>query len=219
MIRINLLGLPRAKKGKRGGAGATTMMPAMGGGEGGPGIALFLMVGLLFGALGGYYFYWKADQAGKVIAANMEKEVAEGRRLAEVKSKFDRRTAEAKAFEARVKVIDQLRENQTGPVTLMNAISTTVNKTDAVWLVSMTDAGGSVNIDGTALSTTAVANLMANLMKSGYFKAVEIKDATQDSNSKDIAQFNFTLNCEKALAPTASPAAVPSGTAAQPKKS
>ena len=106
-------------------------------------------------------------------------------------------TKEAENFEKRVKVIDQLHNDQTGPVTLLNTVGNTVNVTDAVWLSNMTDSGNNINIEGQALSTTAVANLMTNLKRTGYFKNVEIKDATQDAGIKDMTQFNFSLICEK----------------------
>jgi hypothetical protein len=38
---------------------------------------------------------------------------------------------------------------------------------------------------------------MTNLKRTGYFKTVEIKDATQDAGVKDMTQFNFNLVCEK----------------------
>ena len=51
-----------------------------------------------------------------------------------------------------------------------------MNNTEAVWLSKMDDHGPNVNLEGTALSTDAVANLIANLQKTGFFKNVEIKE-------------------------------------------
>jgi hypothetical protein len=48
-----------------------------------------------------------------------------------------------------------------------------------------------------ALSTQAVANLITNLKRSGYFKNVEIKEAIQDPSFKEAQAFTFSLNCEK----------------------
>ena len=61
----------------------------------------------------------------------------------------------------------------------------------------MKDLGGSVDIEGTALSTDAVANLIQNLQKTGYFKTIEIKETYQDETVKDMQAFQFTLTCEK----------------------
>ena len=95
-------------------------------------------------------------------------------------------------------VIDQLRQNQTGPVSLLAMISDTVNETEAVWLNSMQDQGANVAIDGTAWSSAAVANLITNLQKTGYFKNIEIKETYQDETVRDMQAFQFTLTCEKA---------------------
>ena len=73
----------------------------------------------------------------------------------------------------------------------------TVNGTEAVWLNKMEDSGASVSLDGTALSTDAVATLIANLQKTGFFKSVEIKETFQDDAVKDMQAFQFTLTCEK----------------------
>jgi Tfp pilus assembly protein PilN len=61
----------------------------------------------------------------------------------------------------------------------------------------MKDQGGSVAIEGMALSTDAVANLIQNLQKTGYFKTIEIKETFQDDTLKDMQAFQFTLTCEK----------------------
>ena len=61
----------------------------------------------------------------------------------------------------------------------------------------MDDTGPSVSLEGTALSADAVANLIANLQKTGFFKTVEIKETFQDDTIKDMQAFQFTLTCEK----------------------
>jgi len=55
-----------------------------------------------------------------------------------------------------------------------------------------------VAIDGTALSSDAVANLISNLQKTGYFSNIEIKESIQDETIKDMQAFQFMLTCEKA---------------------
>ena len=61
----------------------------------------------------------------------------------------------------------------------------------------MQDQGPNVAIDGTALSSDAVANLITNLQKTGYFKNIEIKETFQDDSVKEMQAFQFTLTCEK----------------------
>ena len=95
-------------------------------------------------------------------------------------------------------IIDQLRAKQTGPVDLLNTVGSTVNNTEAVWLNWMKDQGGAIDLEGLALSQDAVANLITNLQKTGYFKNVEIKETFQDAQVKEVQAFLFTLSCQKA---------------------
>ena len=83
-------------------------------------------------------------------------------------------------------------------VNLLAMVGETINNTEAVWLNNVKDLGGSVDIEGMALSADAVANLISNLQKTGYFKNIEIKEAAQDETVKDMQAFQFSLTCEKA---------------------
>ena len=133
----------------------------------------------------------------KDIAVKIQQAEQKNRELADVKARYLERQKQADSYKRRVDVIDQLRANQAGPVNLLNMIGDTVNGTEAVWLNTMKDQGGSVDIEGMALSTDAVANLMSNLQKTGYFRNIEIKETFQDISFKDMQAFQFTLTCEK----------------------
>ena len=194
MIRINLLETSKGK-GKRGGSGPT--MPAMEMGDMGSPKLKVLVVLLLAGALNFGYWY-RLDRQEKSIAKQMAAAEQKNRELSDVKARFLERQKQADNYQRRVNVIDSLRAAQTGgPVTLLAMLGETVNGTEAVWLSKMDDTGASVSLEGTALSTDAVANLIANLQKTGYFKTVEIKETFQDEAIKDMQAFQFTLTCEK----------------------
>jgi Tfp pilus assembly protein PilN len=138
------------------------------------------------------------DSQTKSIAANMKVAEQKNRELADVKARFLERQTQANNYKRRVDVIDGLRAAQSGgPVNLMAMLGQTVNNTEAVWLSKMDDSGPTVNLEGMALSADAVANLIANLQKTGYFKNVEIKETFQDETIKDMQAFQFTLTCEK----------------------
>jgi Tfp pilus assembly protein PilN len=193
MIKINLLETAKGK-GKRG--GASPAMPTIEMGDmGSP--KLKVLVVLILVALGNVGYWYRLDHLSKEIASKMKIAEAKNRELADVKARFLERKTQADAYKRRVDVIDGLRSNQTGPVNLMAMMGQTVNDTEAVWLSKMDDQGASVNLEGTALSTDAVANLIANLQKTGYFKNVEIKETYQDESVKDMQAFQFTLTCEK----------------------
>jgi Tfp pilus assembly protein PilN len=192
MIRINLLGTPRAK-GKK---SVALAMPSMDFNVGSPMVQVAAVV-VIVGVLNVGYWY-KLDREKKSIAAQMQNAEAKNRELAEIKTRYLERQKRADAYKRRVDVIDQLRNNQTGPVNLLATIGDTVNDTEAVWLNSMVDQGPSIAIDGMALSSDAVANLITNLQKTGFFRNIEIKESFQDDSVKDMQAFQFTLTCEKA---------------------
>jgi Tfp pilus assembly protein PilN len=155
-----------------------------------------LVILIVAGALNFGYWY-RLDRQAKSIAAQMLAAEQKNRELSDVKARFLERQTQANNYKRRVDVIDSLRAGQAGPVNLLAMLGETVNGTEAVWLNKMDDTGPSVSLEGTALSTDAVANLIANLQKTGYFKAVEIKETYQDDQIKDMQAFQFTLTCEK----------------------
>ncbi len=194
MIRINLLGAQSKGKNKRSAASAAAVMEV--GDVGSP--KMKVLVVLILAALVNVGYWYQLDKEHRDIAAKMEVAMRKNAELADVKARYMERQREAENYKRRVDVIDQLRAAQGGPVNLLNTIGQTVNSTEAVWLNSMKDSGTSVDIDGMALSTDAVASLISNLQKTGYFSNIEIKETYQDDTFKEMQAFNFTLTCEKA---------------------
>lgn len=193
MIKINLL---ETAKGKSKRAGGSPALPSMEMGDMGSPKLKILVVLVVAGLLNLAYWY-RLDHQQKAVAAQMKTAEQKNRELADVKARFLERQKQADSYKRRVDVIDGLRQNQTGPVNLLAMLGETVNNTEAVWLSKMDDTGPSVRLEGTALSTDAVANLIANLQKTGFFKNVEIDETWQDEQVKDMQAFQFTLNCEK----------------------
>ena len=195
MIRINLLGSPKPK-GKKS-AGPALSMPSFELGNWAGPLAQVAVVLLIAGALNFGYWY-QLDREKKSIEVQTRIAEQKNRTLSDIKVHYLERQKQAEAYKRRVDVIDQLRKNPSGPVDLLSMISDTVNGTEAVWLNSMQDTGASVAIDGTALSSDAVANLISNLQKTGFFRNIEIKETYQDDGIKEMQAFQFTLTCEKA---------------------
>jgi len=194
MIKINLLENSKGKN-KRGGSSGPSMPTMEMGDMGSP--KLKILVVLVVVGLFNLGYWYRLDHEAKAIAANMKVAEQKNRELADVKARFIERQTQADNYKRRVDVIDGLRASQTGPVNLLAMLGETVNNTEAVWLNKMDDSGPNVNLEGFALSADAVANLIANLQKTGYFRNVEIKETFQDESFKDMQAFQFTLTCEK----------------------
>ncbi len=189
MIKINLLGSPSSKHGK---AAAMTVMPTDG-----PSPLFAVLVVLVLAGLGNGAWYFMLDKKAKDVQQQISVADQTQKRLAQVKAAYLEKQRQADLYKRRVDVIDQLRANQKGPANLLATVGDTVNTTEAVWLSKMNDTGANIELNGTALSNNAVANLIANLRKTGLFKTVEIKETVQDASVKDYQAFNFTLTCEK----------------------
>jgi type IV pilus assembly protein PilN len=193
MIRINLLGTQKGK-GKRSSGPSTAVMEV--GDVGSPKMKVLII--LVIVGLGNFGYWYQLNKQKQTIAANMAVAEQKNRELSDVKARYLERQREADNYKRRVDVIDQLRKAQSGPVDLLVTVAGTVNNTEAVWLNSMKDQGASVAIEGMALSTDAVASLITNLQKTGYFKNIEIKETYQDDTFKEMQAFSFTLTCERA---------------------
>ena len=194
MIKINLL---ETGKGKRA-SSAGPSMPTMEMGDMGSPKLKILVVMVVVG-LANLGYWYRLDHLSKEIASKMKVAEQKNRELADVKARYMERQTQANAYKRRVDVIDQLRASQSsGPVNLMAMMGETVNNTEAVWLSKLDDTGPQVSLEGTALSTDAVANLIANLQKTGFFKNVEIKETYQNPGARDLTMFQFSIVCEKA---------------------
>jgi Tfp pilus assembly protein PilN len=194
MIRINLLGIQKGKNKRSAGSSAAAVMEV--GDVGSP--KMKILVVLALAGLVNLGYWYQLDKQRQAIADNMKAAQQKNLELADVKNRYLERQREAENYKRRVDVIDQLRAAQAGPVKLLDTIGQTVNGTEAVWLNTMKDTGPSIDIEGMALSTDAVASLISNLQKTGYFRNIEIKETYQDDTFKEMQAFNFTLTCEKA---------------------
>jgi Tfp pilus assembly protein PilN len=204
MIRINLS--PSGQKSKKGRRGASPAASGTEPGEGGSGmLLLFVLVIALMVAANGYW-YWRDKGEATRIQTETAKANAEFARLTQVKLRYQELEKEKETYKKRVDVIDDLRSRQAGPASLMKLLGDTVDRTNEVWLNTMTDDGTSIDIKGVALSIHGVADLMRNLENTGVFKSVDIKSSYQDENTHDMQAFVFELNCLKTQGPGTTPA-------------
>src|SRR6185312_15917096 len=192
MIRINLLGVP--KKTTRGGRRASAA-PVAGGGEGSSTVILGLIFAGALVVLIGLAHMW-VQREHDVLEKNLQKAVLENQRLADVKAKYEASKKKADMYERRVRVIDELKSAQSGPVDLLNLVADTVNSTDAVWLDTMTNDGKTLNFTGMALSPNSVADLMARLRKAGALGTVQLNEPDQLNMPKDVQGFKLELICQ-----------------------
>ncbi len=205
MIRINLLGQSRPKAARR-----PVPLGAM--------FQLLLIVGALalsFGALALHYSALHSQ--ARTTQEQISKLNSEKARLEGLKQQVDAFEGQKKILSQRINVIEQLQRDRTGGQELLDTISTTVSRTDALWLTSMSRKGNALVIEGSAGSINAVANYITQLRRSGYFQKIEIKESKQDEKNGAVQTFLFTLNAEIAPGMHAAGAAGNAAAAAQKK--
>ena len=176
MIRINLLGTERAKTRSRAGlseAQKITIAAA--------GIMVVTALYILFGL---WYFdagFFSMRQESARLEQELQATELEAQRLRGVLSEVQRFEAQKASLTQRVALIEQLRRGQTGPVHMLDEISRALP--DRLWLVELTQKANDVTIEGRTTTLTALADFVANLQNSPYFRRpVEIVSTTTETD-------------------------------------
>ncbi len=181
MIRVNLIGAGRKKAPK---AGSKLSMPTSA-------VPFVLLLIVAASAAGGYLWYTSltakiADLDSKISSATAQKAALEA--VIKQNAVFEGRK---KALETRIKVIEGLKRNQENPVLALDVLSEAIEKTQYVWLSSLDQSNATLSMNGTGSSLNAIADFYQNLERSGYFRSIEINNATDSAGN-----FSFSLRAQ-----------------------
>ena len=171
MIKINLLGLPKAKKVRKADRARVQLFA---------GLAVVVVSVLI--AL--YGWYWLNN---KITSLNEEKGKKE-KELAFLKEKVkevESLEKDKQALQEKIRIIDQLKKNQSGPVHLLDELSQTLP--ERVWITSFSEQSGNVDMEGKAMSNTEIVGFIENLSRSKYFNNVQLIE------SRSSAELNVTV--------------------------
>src|SRR5678815_4210368 len=151
---------------------------------------------------------------------NLDEEIARAQEeVARLKSIID----EVKGYEdkkasleAKIKLINDLKTNQKGPVRLMDEISKALP--DLVWLTNLDVSGNQITMRGRTMSPNAVSTYLENLKKSPFFAEPVFRNLQQEGAQQGLYSWEMTLNFipSTALTSTTAPAG-PGAPAAPPK--
>jgi type IV pilus assembly protein PilN len=196
MIRINLLAPERPTAKKKAASSAPGALQAY----------LFLVLfggGAIAGC--GALYAWKTSQLADLdtkIAQNKKRQAE----LQAIKVQVDQFLAKKRILDAKVKLIEELRAQQSGPVHLLDEISKALP--DLVWLTSMEQTGGGIRLQGESNGLTSVADFISNLQRSGWFPQVDL--VSYNETAANLTSFQLQAQF-KPQAPAA-----PAGAAAKP---
>jgi|SRR5262245_6562027 len=82
-----------------------------------------------------------------------------------------------KDLKGKHKIIDDLNKKKSGPVLVMESLSTAAPT--SLWLTDMRESGGNLTVNGVAADNQTVADFMRALAASKYFSTVELVETTQ----------------------------------------
>lgn len=182
MIRINLLSEGRKP------VVARRLKPKLSFGDQDPSL-LFLGGGIVLGLLVVGIQWWslsgQTDDVNRKVAAK-KREVEQLRPILDEVEDFKRKQAE---LERKIEVIQDLSRKQQGPVRIMDQISKALP--DLLWLSSMNVRGTTVDLNGTAFNTNAIAAFIENLDKVPEFREPDPKNL---SRARGGATFTFRIS-------------------------
>lgn len=211
MIKINLVREGRAVRG----AGAA---PAAAAAVGGPGVSninniligALLVLGLL--AALGYWFWEKRElrQREEIVAQR----TADAQKLEAIIKEVEDYQKRKDSLQHRIDLINQLKQNQKGPVRIMDQISRDLP--DLVWLDSMEMNAGRVSMTGRGLNPNAIALFIENIKNDTYFEEPTVGSVTQTGTNPVVYSFDMNFGftyTPKGSAPAAGAATTTTGTA------
>jgi type IV pilus assembly protein PilN len=207
MIRINLLGVDRAKARKA---------PAF---DVGQQLTLLCSVILVAAALGIGWWYWTLNGEATRVEAEIAAAQREQTRLASLLTEVTQFEAQRAQLQQRVGLIEQLRAGQSVPVQLLDHVSRSIP--EMLWLTEMDQTGEALTIQGRSTTLMAVSRLVGNLGGSDLLvKPIEIV-ATQvepvaagaGQAAVDVIRFTVRANIKKPEAPKPVAAAAPAAPA------
>jgi type IV pilus assembly protein PilN len=89
-------------------------------------------------------------------------------------------------------ILDQLRQNKTGPATRMAKLSDAVP--EKVWLTKYAETGANISIAGVAFNEELIAEFMRNLQGSNEFQNVELL-VSEQMDIKELKVKKFEISC------------------------
>jgi type IV pilus assembly protein PilN len=192
MIRINLLAADKPEASKKKAAAA-------------PGAVQAYMILALFAggaALASLGLWWikttNIQELDEKIGA-AKKRQAELQAIKVQVEQFERRK---RILDAKVKLIEQLKAQQSGPVHMLDEVSKSLP--DFVWLTTLDQSGSRIVMSGESNGLTAVADFIQNLQRSGWFPKVDLVSSQEQNN---VVQFQVSAEFQPQASPPVAPAA------------
>jgi len=212
LIKINLVREGRAVRGAGAAPAAAAVAAA---GPGASNVNNIIILGLLvLGAVValGYWFFEKRELAQR--KETIVQREAEAQKLEAIIKEVEDYQKRKDSLQKRIDLINQLKQNQKGPVRIMDQISRDLP--DLVWLDHMDITGGHISLSGRGLNPNAIALFVENVKNDPYFEEPQLGTMTQVSSAAGApVVYTFDMNFGFSYAPKP-PAGTPAPTTTAP---
>lgn len=196
MIKINLNREGRAAV--RGG-GATAAAPVAS--DGPSNLNNMLVLSLLgLGILSALGFWYVTNRKYTERQERLVVQRAEAQKLEAIIKEVDQYKRRKDALELRLSKINQLKQNQKGPVRILDRISQDLP--DLVWLDRMSLNGAEISLAGRALNPNAAGNFVENIKADPVFEEPYFSGLTRQSASGGTTVYTFEMTFSFKYAPT-----------------
>lgn len=187
MIKINLVREGRAVRGAGAAPVAAAAAPA-----GASNINNVIIVALLIlGALiAGGYWWWQKRELKNTLDIVAERQ-AQATKLEAIIKEVEAYQKRKDSLQLRIDLINQLKQNQKGPVRIMDQISRDLP--DLVWLDRMTISGQNVTIAGRGLHLNAIGNFIENVKRNPYFEEPTVGAVNRVSTTPLVYGFDMAF--------------------------
>jgi type IV pilus assembly protein PilN len=188
LIKINLVREGRAVRGA--GAVAAPVTPVAGGGGTDINsiiiVALIVVGGLIAGA-----WWWMEKRKLNEREETVTVRKAEADKLEAIIRDVEEYQKRKDNLQKRIDLINQLKQNQRGPVRIMDQVSRDLP--DLVWLDKMSINNGFITLTGRGLNPNAIANFVENIKNDPYFEEPQVGSMTQASVAPLVYTFDMSF--------------------------
>ncbi|HEV7425457.1 MAG TPA: PilN domain-containing protein [Thermoanaerobaculia bacterium] len=153
---------------------------------------LLMVAGLIVGLVVAAGWWWMQKRTLADRQESVAQKQVEADRLQKIIDQVAKFQKQKESLQKQVDVIKQLKENQRGPVRLMDRVSEDLP--DLVWLDKMTVGGGLVTVDGRGLNPNAIANFVENVKKDPMFEEPDLSSVTQVSAAPLVYAYTMTFH-------------------------
>jgi Tfp pilus assembly protein PilN len=145
-------------------------------------LAMLALVGLGLGTT----WYYLHNQV-VILTSSRDRLRLESARLQGLRKQIDQYEEMTAERQSRIKVIEQLKANQSGPVLLLNHVIHSIPTSAALWLTGLEQKGDQIRITGFTARGETIPDFMSNLSATGFFKSVDLE--LYEDQQKDAARF------------------------------